>query len=333
MNPGIPPPPPVVQQQLSSGSPFHNHPPLQPSLAIPSSSNNHNGYGDYDIPRSTRERNGFQDYDVPLPKWEREAKERAMAARVPGPQLQNSPMRSNSMEKDPGLEGGTPVIQDERGRKEKGYSLLTTKPRPPSDSSSDSRPVSVTSSVYSADASSLSLNSSRSSSKLTIPNNDGEQPDYDIPKPSQNSELSIDHQFEESIDQIFENMADQREKKKLRNGGMPPSDAGESFHLRPIGMTLNESAHSSTSNLDENSSSRSGSNDNLGVWDDISYEEEEEDEEAEKVALVEEMEVGKDGLLLDSWIQELESGIKGMEEVAGLSEVSVLYVTKGRYLL
>ena len=301
----------MVQQQLSGGSPSQN------------------GYGDYDIPRSARERNGFQDYDVPLPKWEREAKERAMAARVPGPQLQNSPMRSNSMEKDAGLEGGTPAIQDERGRKEKGYSLLTTKPRPPSDSSSDSRPVSVTSSVYSADASSLSLNSSRSSSKLTIPNNDGEQPDYDVPKPSLNSELSLDHQFEESIDQIFENMADQHEKKKLRNGGIPPSDVGDSSHLRPIGMTLNESAHSSTSNLDENSSSRSGSNDNLGVWDDISYEEEEEDEEAEKVGLVE---VGKDGILLDSWIKELESGIKGMEEVAGLSEVSVLYVTKGRHL-
>ena len=229
------------------------------------------------------------------------------------------------MEKDAGLEGGVPVIQDERGRKEKGYSLLTTKPRPPSESSSDSRPVSVTSSVYSADASSLSLNSSRSSSKLTIPNNEGDQTDYDVPKPSQNSELSLDHQFEESIDQIFENMVDQHEKKKLRNGGLPPSDVGDSFHLRPIGMTLNESAHSSTSNLDENSSSRSGSNDNLGVWDDISYEEEEEEEEVEE-GLVGEMGVGKDGgMLLDSWIKELESGIKGMEEVAGLSEVSVPY--------
>lgn len=234
------------------------------------------------------------------------------------------------MEKDEGLEGGVPVVQDERGRKEKGYSLLTTKPRLPSESSSDSRPVSVTSSVYSADASSLSLNSSRSSSKLTIPN--GDQVDYDIPKPSQNSELSLDHQFEESIDQIFENMADQREKKKMRNGGLPPSDVGDSFHLRPIGLTLNESAHSSTSNLDENSSSRSGSNDNLGVWDDISYEEEEEEEEVEQ-GLVGEMGVGKDGgILLDSWIKELESGIKGMEEVAGLSEVSVLYLG-GRNLL
>ena len=253
-----------------------------------------------------------------------------MAARVPGPQLQSNPVRTNSIEKDAGLESGIPVIQDERGRKEKGYSLLTTKPRLPSESSSDSRPVSVTSSVYSADASSLSLNSSRSSSKLTIPNNDGDQVDYDIPKPSQNSELSLDHQFEESIDQIFENMADQREKKKLKNGGLPPSDVGDSFRLRPIGMTLNESAHSSTSNLDENSSSRSGSNDNLGVWDDVSYGEEEEDEEVEKEGLVGEMGVGemgvgKDGMLLDSWIKELESGIKGMEEVAGLSEVSVLY--------
>lgn len=257
-----------------------------------------------------------------------------MAARVPGPQLQNTPVKTNSMEKDADLEGGVPVIQDERGRKEKGYSLLTTKPRPPSESSSDSRPVSVTSSVYSADASSLSLNSSRSSSKLTIPNNEGDQTDYDVPKPSQNSELSLDHQFEESIDQIFENMVDQHEKKKLRNGGLPPSDVGDSFHLRPIGMTLNESAHSSTSNLDENSSSRSGSNDNLGVWDDISYEEEEEEEEVEE-GLVGEMGVGKDGgMLLDSWIKELESGIKGMEEVAGLSEVSVLYNdTLGRNLL
>jgi len=277
--------------------------PLQPGLVL-------NGYGDYDIPRPARERNGFQDYDIPLSKKEREAKEKAMSMLVPGPQLHSGPVKQNSLEKEAGLDYST---TEDKGRKEKSYSLLTTQPRLASESSSDSRPVSVTSSVYSADASSSSpsLNSSRCSSKLTIPKDD----DYDIPKPSQHSESTLDSQFEESIDQIFENMADQRRMKKTKNGGSPP-DTGEPYHLQT-------SARSSFSN-EENSSSRSGSNDNLGVWDDISYEEEteEEEEQEEENSTAKEVEENGGNLLLDSWIKELESGMKGMEEVAGLVEVS-----------
>ena len=276
-----------------SGDPSSSN--LQPGLSL-------NGYEDYDIPKPAREKNGFQDYDIPLSKREREAKEKAMSMLVPGPQLQSSPVKQNSLEKE---EHSSP---EDKGRKEKSYSLLTTPSRLTSESSSDSRPVSVTSSVYSADASSSSMsqNSSRCSSKLTIPKDD----DYDIPKPSQNSQSTLDSQFEDTIDQIFENMADQSRRKKTKNGGSPP-DTGEPYHLQT-------SARSSFSN-DENSSSRSGSNDNLGVWDDISYEEETEEEEEENV-LAKETEQNGGNLLLDSWIKELESGIKGMEEVAGLAD-------------
>ena len=83
----------------------------------------------------------------------------------------------------------------------------------------------------------------------------------------------------------------------------------------------------SSSSMQESLSSRSGSNDTLGVWDDVSYPEEEEDSgESEEV----ESEVGGAGMgmaeggasggeMLDSWIKELESGIQGMSGVAGMS--------------
>ena len=139
-------------------------------------------------------------------------------------------------------------------RREKVASMLaTTRARRVSDTSSEgSRPLSCNSSVYSADASSVSLPSSHSSSKLAIPSNED------------SFQSSIDQQLE-MIDQLVEDVAAQ--------------NAATKSHLLSTSSISRTQRSASGVNLDEEGSSNSGSNDNLGVWDDISSESEDSDEE------------------------------------------------------
>ena len=109
------------------------------------------------------------------------------------------------------------------------------------DSSSDpSRPVSVNSSVYSADSG--SLNSSPSSSKVTLPTKE-EDP----------VTASLQHDLD-LIDKLVADVA-------LQNTA-----------LKKIGSS------SSVSKLEEDASSNSGSNDNVGVWDDLNSEEDSDEQ-------------------------------------------------------
>ena len=106
---------------------------------------------------------------------------------------------------------------------------------------------------------------------------------------------------------------------------------GGGKHLTAVG---GESKRSSSS-IQESLSSRSGSNDTLGVWDDVSFADEEDSGESDGFdSGVGEGGVsagggggggvgggsGQEGELLDSWIKELESGIQGMSEVAGVAD-------------
>ena len=118
---------------------------------------------------------------------------------------------------------------------------------------------------------------------------------------------------------------------------------GGGKHLTAVG---GESKRSSSS-MQESLSSRSGSNDTLGVWDDVSFADEEDSGESDGFdSGVGEGGVsagsgggggggggvggvggvgggggiGQEGELLDSWIKELESGIQGMSEVAGVAD-------------
>ena len=137
-----------------------------------------------------------------------------------------------------------PLLKEERMRREKVASMLaTTRSRRISDTSSEgSRPLSCASSVYSADASSISLPSSHSGSKLAIPSG-GEDPFI--------SQSSIDQQLE-MIDQLVEDVAAQNSTKVHLSASRVQRSVSRG--------TLDE----------EGGSSNSGSNDNLGVWDDIS---------------------------------------------------------------
>ncbi len=133
-----------------------------------------------------------------------------------------------------------------RQRREKVASMLSTRHSRMSDSSSEgSRPISNASSIYSADASSASLPSSHSSSsKVGIHQPPGGGDDL----------ANIDLQLE-MIDQLVENVAAQNSTK---------------LHLLSTGGSGKVHRSISGGNLDEEGSSNSGSNDNLGVWDDIS---------------------------------------------------------------
>ena len=225
--------------------------------------------GDYDIPRGAKDRTSSGDYDIPRSKKEKEK----MSA-VPQPQGQSSPARQLSGEAPKDMDYDIPLSKEERLRKEKVSSMLAHKTRRGSESSSDaSRPVSVTSSVYSADASSVSLNSSRSSSKLTLPKDE----DYEHSK-SRASGLTSQSSFEqqmEIIDQLVEDIAEQNASKKKKSSGIAEestSSSGDGYELPTLGKVL--SARSSNSE----GSSHSGSQDNLGVWDDVNYEEEDSDD-------------------------------------------------------
>ena len=224
--------------------------------------------GDYDIPRGAKDRISHGDYDIP-----RGQKEKEMSA-VPQPQAHSSPAaRQLSGEPPKDIHYDIPLSKEERLRKEKVSSMLAHKTRRGSESSSDaSRPVSVTSSVYSADASSVSLNSSRSSSKLTLPKDE----EYEHSK-SRASGLISQSSFEqqmEIIDQLVDDIAEQNTSQQKKSNGIieESTSAGDGYELPTLGKV--SSARSSNSE----GSSHSDSQDNLGVWDDVNYEEEDSDD-------------------------------------------------------
>ena len=278
---GTPPPPPVRRNSKktfsnsSLGSAVGVVPPPPPPHHKGASSSDEGRRtsgsditgGDYDIPRGAKDRTSRGDYDIP-----RSQKEKELPA-VPQPQAHSSPVaRRLSGEPHKDMDYDIPLSKEERLRKEKVSSMLAHKTRRGSESSSDaSRPVSVTSSVYSADASSVSLNSSRSSSKLTLPKDE----EYEHSK-SRASGLVSQSSFEqqmEIIDQLVDDIAEQNTAKKKSNGITEEStSSGDGYELPTLGKV--SSARSSNSE----GSSHSGSQDNLGVWDDVNYEEEESDD-------------------------------------------------------
>lgn len=202
-----------------------------------------NGFGDYDVPRSTKTHG---DYDVPITQKERELRAGLASSAVPSPRASDGGLRGSRRESsgERDMEYDVPLLKEERMRREKVVSMLATRSRRISDTSSEgSRPLSCASSAYSADASSVSLPSSHSGSKLAIPSGSEES----------NFISSIDQQLE-MIDQLVEDVAAQNSATKK--------------HL----LSASKAQRSTSGgNLDEEGgSSNSGSNDNLGVWDDIS---------------------------------------------------------------
>ena len=210
----------------------------------------------------------------------------------------------------------------ERERREKGISSAgLLGPGQPSDSSGDSRPHSLASSSYSGDASSIS--SSRSSSKLTVTRDE----DYDVPKPTPSGArfpITSQASLESEIDQLVDDIAQQNASRRKPSVNLNEEEEGGGYELPTIGKLLNSSGTSS--GVSENSSSRSGSNDNLQKWEDLSYGEEEEEEEGGSDEGETKVGVLGDEALLDSWIKELESGIKGMEEIVASGATDVVSV-------
>ncbi len=288
---------------------------------------NRPGYGDYDIPRSVREDDGTQDYDMPLTKKEREAKERALGILPPEPSGAALPAKAERLLDRPGSDYDIPITKEERERRQKAGLLPPSSVSESLSLSGDSRPLSVASSVYSSDASSVS-SSSQSGTKTAVSKD--EEPEYArVNKPSASGRLKPQSSLEEQIsalDQLVVEISEEGFKKS-------------SDEEAPEGQKFGKMLSSARSSYSENDSSRSGSNDNLGVWDDVSYEEEESESTGEEeggggegvvMAPVGDVEHrgSKEEVLLDNWIMELESGMKGMAEVAGmdLSEV----VSRGR---
>ncbi len=171
---------------------------------------------------------------------------------------------------NPGEDYDIPLLKEERARREKVVSMLaSSRSKRLSDASSEgSRPHSTASSAYSADASSISLSSSHSGSKLAMPMVD-----------EASLQSSIDHEFE-LIDQLVENVAAQN-MLKSKKASIPKSESIGSISSSTASENLlrsSKSVQSVTGSLDGEGSSIGGSNDNLGVWDDISSEEEDSDE-------------------------------------------------------
>lgn len=140
-----------------------------------------------------------------------------------------------------------PLTKGERLRKEKMLSMLATKQRQSvDDSSGDSRPVSVNSSLYSAESESLS--SSPGGSKTGLGSTHQSLRD----DPAQNS-------LEKELEMIDKLVAD--------------------VALQNTALTTSMSSAAVEENL-----SVSGSNDNLGVWDDLNTDED-SDEPTEGVCV------------------------------------------------
>ena len=213
---------------------------------------------------------------------------------------------------------------------------------------SDSSSLSQSSgSVYSADTSSGSLDSSLTGGRAS------ELPGYDVqnrivPQTSSStqirqSEVNLEEELK-LIDGLMAEVAQQRVRvtpstssiNRITLDGFEIGIGGGK-HLTAVG---GESKRSSSS-MQESLSSRSGSNDTLGVWDDVSFADEEDSGESDGFdSGVGEGGVsagsggggvggggggvgggsGQEGELLDSWIKELESGIQGMSEVAGVAD-------------
>lgn len=138
-----------------------------------------------------------------------------------------------------------PLTKEERLRKEKGGSMDRLS------SAGGSRPLSNASSVFSADASTFSSHSSSSSrnSKLGVPA--GED----------NSSSCIDQQLE-LINQMVGDVETISSAKKM-----------SSYSTESVLMA--------TKSLEEDSYSHCSSNDNLGVWDDVSSEPDSDEMEGE----------------------------------------------------
>lgn len=202
-----------------------------------------------------------------------------------------------------------------------------------SDSSGESRPISLSSgSLVSADTSSGSLDSSLSGREL---------PGYDVPRrtvhqatptvpPIRQSELNLDAQLAE-IDGLMEEVNQQQQRIRsnpsVSSANRITLDGYElgGLSARPLVAGEGESKRSSSS-MQGSLSSRSGSNDTLGIWDDVSYPEEEDSGESEESDNGVGGASGKGeagGEMLDSWIKELESGMKGMSGVAGVTTTEV----------
>ena len=247
---------------------------------------------DYDFPKSLKASQAMEDYDFPAHKRGPRRSE------VPPPPCQN--------------------IRD------------------PSRKSQSSSPNSG--SAYSADASSGSPESSALPGKLPGTRDDGaELPDYDIPKPHpshsvarQQPAVNLEDELQEIdglIREVQQTHVSQGSTSPLATTNRNTLDGFEMHGLGKIASHGMESKRSSSSNQ-ETLSSQSGSNDNLGVWDDVSFEEESEGSDELEGGVRGGGEEG--GVMLDSWIKELESGIQSMTEVAGVpatqSEVLYMYV-------
>ena len=247
-----PPPPPVRRGSVKQYSNAPPSPPHRDSTNYSSRQSgvrdgpSENGYGDYDIPRPSKTNSGYVDNDA--------LQDVRKSSLVPQPQGAHSGSMARRQSHERESDYDVPLTKEERLRKEKVLSMLAAKQRYSiDDSSSDpSRPVSVNSSVYSAD--SASLNSSRSSSKLTLPT----------------KQSSFDHDID-IIDKLVEDVALSKQKKLSVSSAQEFGEGG--FDTLGTGSKV-----LSRTNLDEEGSSNSGSNDNLGVWDDMSYEEEDSDE-------------------------------------------------------
>ena len=249
-----PPPPPVRRGSAKRSSNAPPSPPHRDSTNYSARQSgiregpSENGFGDYDIPRPSKSKSGYGDNDV------------RNSSQVPQPQGVQSGSMVHRQSIDRGSDYDIPLTKEERLRKEKVLSMLAAKQRySVDDSSSDpSRPVSVNSSVYSAD--SASLNSSRSSSKVTLPTKDSDHSSGGL-----QTQSSFDQEID-LIDKLVEDVALIKQQKKLSTSSAQEFSEG-GFDSLSVGKGF------SRTNLDEEGSSNSGSNDNLGVWDDMSYEE------------------------------------------------------------
>lgn len=209
-----------------------------------------------------------------------------------------------------------------------------------SDSSSgDSRPISLSSgSIFSADTSSGSLDSSLSGGT----SGGRELPGYDVPKSAisashaslmtssqiRQSEVNLDDELRK-IDGLMEEVVQQHQQRdKIR--GIPSVTSAnrvtlDGYEISGLGKHLTAGAESSLSKYNQESlSSRSSSNDTLGVWDDVSFNDEDSGGDSDELEgnVVGDggkgvANVNEGGTMLDTWIKELESGIQGMSEVVG----------------
>ena len=238
-----------------------------------------NGGLDYDVPRGKVQKGNptNMDYDIPRTKRDREA-------------TPSSPSKKSS---------GTEAVAQ-----------LKKSPR---NSSDESRPPSMASSI-----SSLSYSSHGSSSNvaqvITVTKEGGGMVDYDIPKPSQHildTQLTLEQELDELEQQLI--MADNQKKKEAVQV-QQQQKGGEGLAVQPPATLLLKHGLGSNHSINgDDELSSHGSSDNLGVWDDVNYEEEEG----------EEMVGQKEEVILDSWIKELESASKGMEALAKVGVLSV----------